>query len=59
MAMEFISRKIRKLWIAEQIRILVLLSLALQIILIFFSLFRKRSSKTLLRIILWFSYLGV
>ncbi|CAD5167381.1 unnamed protein product [Musa acuminata subsp. malaccensis] len=52
MAMEFISRKIRKLWIAEQIRILVLLSLALQIILIFFSLFRKRSSKTLLRIIL-------
>ncbi|XP_074567071.1 uncharacterized protein LOC141823677 [Curcuma longa] len=56
--MQIIPKKIRDIWSDEQIRILVLLSLLLQIILIAFSLFRKRSSKKLLSLVLWLSYLG-
>ncbi|THU46994.1 hypothetical protein C4D60_Mb09t10820 [Musa balbisiana] len=56
--MKIIPTKIRKLWSAEEIRILVLLSLGLQIVLIFVSLFRKRCQNTLLSFILWTSYLG-
>ncbi|XP_065025165.1 uncharacterized protein LOC135650026 [Musa acuminata AAA Group] len=56
--MKIIPTKIRKLWSAEEIRILVLLSLGLQIVLIFVSLFRKRCQNRLLSFILWTSYLG-
>ncbi|CAL9135832.1 unnamed protein product, partial [Musa textilis] len=56
--MKIIPTKIRKLWSAEEIRILVLLSLGLQIVLIFVSLFRKRCQNSLLSFILWTSYLG-
>ncbi|THU46992.1 hypothetical protein C4D60_Mb09t10800 [Musa balbisiana] len=56
--MKIVPTKIRKLWSAEEIRILVLLSLGLQIVLIFVSLFRKRCQNRLLSFILWTSYLG-
>ncbi|CAL9778700.1 unnamed protein product, partial [Musa acuminata subsp. burmannicoides] len=56
--MKIVPTKIRKLWSADEIRILVLLSLGLQIVLIFVSLFRKRWQNRLLSFILWTSYLG-
>nr|XP_009417393.1 PREDICTED: uncharacterized protein LOC103997789 [Musa acuminata subsp. malaccensis] len=56
--MKIVPTKIRKLWSAEEIRILVLLSLGLQIVLIVASLFRKRCQNRLLSFILWTSYLG-
>ncbi|XP_042425660.1 uncharacterized protein LOC122013439 [Zingiber officinale] len=56
--MQIIPEKIRSLWSEEEIRILVLCSLLLQIILISFSLFRKRSSNKALSLLLWLSYLG-
>ncbi|KAG6488325.1 hypothetical protein ZIOFF_057093 [Zingiber officinale] len=56
--MEIIPKEIHKLWSEEEIPILVLLSLFLQIILISFSLFRKRSSNQVLSLMLWLSYLG-
>ncbi|XP_002513101.3 uncharacterized protein LOC8270924 [Ricinus communis] len=48
---------LRKLWKDWELRALVLLSLILQIILIFLGNRRKYSSKTWLRIVLWCTYL--
>ncbi|KAJ8459060.1 hypothetical protein OPV22_031986 [Ensete ventricosum] len=56
--MKIIPERVRKLWSAEEIRILVLLSLGSQIVLIFVSLFRKRCQSRLLSFTLWTSYLG-
>ncbi|CAL9041424.1 unnamed protein product [Musa banksii] len=56
--MKIVPTKIRKLWSADEIRILVLLSLGFQIVLIFVSLFRKRYQNRPLSFILWTSYLG-
>ncbi|XP_002510230.3 uncharacterized protein LOC8278883 [Ricinus communis] len=56
-AIEIFSPTIRKLWKDWELRILVLLSLSLQIILIFFGKRRKYMSKVWIRFLLWSAYL--
>jgi Domain of unknown function (DUF4220) len=50
--------KIQKIINAQEIHVLVLLSLTLQVILIFLAILRKRSANKILGLVLWSSYLG-
>ncbi|KAF8392386.1 hypothetical protein HHK36_022728 [Tetracentron sinense] len=56
--MEIFSARVQKLWNKWDLRVMVLLSLFLQIILIFFGQWRKYTAKNWVRIILWFAYLS-
>ncbi|XP_020534858.2 uncharacterized protein LOC105633651 [Jatropha curcas] len=55
--MEIFSPAVRKLWKEWELRVLVLLSLVLQILLIFFGNRRKYSRRTWVRVLLWCAYL--
>ncbi|KAJ4820614.1 hypothetical protein LUZ62_033180 [Rhynchospora pubera] len=55
--MQIIKESWKKLWNAEEIRILVLASLCLQFGLVFLSPMRKRTAKKLLILLLWSFYL--
>ena len=54
--MELFPRRLRNFWKYWELRVLVLLSLMLQIVLIIFSNRRKYTSKTWIRIVLWCAY---
>ncbi|KAF8401085.1 hypothetical protein HHK36_014388 [Tetracentron sinense] len=56
--MEIFPERVQKLWNDWELRMMVLLSLYLQIILIFFGKWRKYNSKNWVRIILWLAYLS-
>ena len=55
--MELFSPRLRNLWTDWELRVLVLLSLILQVVLIFFGNRRKYTSRTWIRIVLWCAYL--
>ncbi|PON93455.1 hypothetical protein TorRG33x02_107330 [Trema orientale] len=55
--MELFPASLRELWKDWELRVMVLLSLSLQIVLIFFGNRRKYSSKIWIRIVLWCAYL--
>ncbi|PON43587.1 hypothetical protein PanWU01x14_272780 [Parasponia andersonii] len=55
--MELFPASLRELWKDWELRVLVLVSLSLQIVLIFFGNRRKYSSKIWIRIVLWCAYL--
>ncbi|KAF4399348.1 hypothetical protein G4B88_022431 [Cannabis sativa] len=55
--MELFPGSLRELWKDWELRVMVLVSLSLQIILIFFGNRRKYSSKIWVRIVLWCAYL--
>ncbi|XP_062087853.1 uncharacterized protein LOC133794572 [Humulus lupulus] len=55
--MELFPGNLRKLWKDWELRVMVLVSLSLQIILIFFGNRRKYSSKIWVRVVLWCAYL--
>ena len=55
--MELFPPKLRNFWKYWELRVLVLLSLMLQIVLIIFGNRRKYTSKTWIRIVLWCAYL--
>lgn len=56
--MQVIPFELRRLWNGSEIRLLVLLSLILQIFLIFLAPFRKRSANRNLSLLLWSFYLS-
>ncbi|XP_042484257.1 uncharacterized protein LOC122064597 [Macadamia integrifolia] len=55
---EVFSERVQKLWNEWELRVLVLLSLLLQVLLIFFGSSRKYTVSIWVRIILWLSYLS-
>ncbi|KAM4099706.1 hypothetical protein ACB094_05G012200 [Castanea mollissima] len=55
--MEIFPPMLRKLWKDWELRVLVLLSLTLQIVLIFFGNRRKYTRRTWIRIVLWCAYM--
>ncbi|KAJ4782271.1 hypothetical protein LUZ62_066528 [Rhynchospora pubera] len=56
--MQVIPFQVRQLWSSHEIRLLVLLSLILQIFLIFLAPLRKRSANRILSLLLWSFYLS-
>ncbi|XP_075663910.1 uncharacterized protein LOC142633554 [Castanea sativa] len=55
--MEIFPPMLRKLWKDWELRVLVLLSLTLQIVLIFFGNRKKHTRRTWIRIVLWYAYM--
>ena len=55
--MELFSPRLRNLWTDWELRVLVLLSLILQVVLIFFGNRRKYTRRIWIRIVLWCAYL--
>ncbi|KAM4110701.1 hypothetical protein ACJW30_05G011700 [Castanea mollissima] len=55
--MEIFPPMLRKLWKDWELRVLVLLSLTLQIVLIFFGNRKKHTRRTWIRIVLWCAYM--
>ncbi|XP_078153688.1 uncharacterized protein LOC144548850 [Carex rostrata] len=55
--MPIIKESLKRLWNADEMRILVLVSLSLQFGLVFLSPLRKRTSQKFLKLVLWFFYL--
>ncbi|XP_031285924.1 uncharacterized protein LOC116144624 [Pistacia vera] len=58
MALQVLQEKLKNLWIGWEIRMLVLLSLSLQIILILFGSRRKYIAKSWIKIPVWLAYLA-
>lgn len=56
--MQVIPFELRRLWSSSEIRLLVLLSLILQVFLIFLAPLRKRSANRILSLLLWSFYLS-
>ncbi|KAF8377043.1 hypothetical protein HHK36_030415 [Tetracentron sinense] len=56
--MEIFPIRVQKLWNGWELRVMVLLSLFLQIVLIFFGKWRKYTAKKWVHIILWSAYLS-
>ncbi|KAF8401083.1 hypothetical protein HHK36_014386 [Tetracentron sinense] len=56
--MEIFPERVQKLWNEWELRVMVLISLSLQIILIFLGKWRKYTAKNWIRIILWLAYLS-
>ncbi|XP_044490020.1 uncharacterized protein LOC123214339 [Mangifera indica] len=55
---QLFTERVKKLWNAWEIRVLVLISLSLQIILFFFGSRRKYIARTWIKILVWSSYLA-
>ncbi|XP_057977218.1 uncharacterized protein LOC131164215 [Malania oleifera] len=58
MAVQFFPESVRKLWNKWQLRVMILISLSLQIILVIFGSRRKHTAKAWLRILVWSTYLS-
>lgn len=58
MAMQIFIQRIKHLWTGWEIRLLVLLSLLLQMILVIFGAQRKYTRKNWIHILVWLAYIS-